>query len=424
MNNYGKIRERLRDLPVIDSHEHICDHRESRPLNEVSSFILGQWMNLVVPDAAEDLPDRERWKMFLNLWPRIRATGPGFILAQVLQAWGIDENLNEASYDAILAKLQTRSPESAKEAFRRAKIKAAIPHYLAHPFCGGVANIGSYFEGSLQFEDNFFPLLGTIPLHEFHRADDIRLLEPIAGMEIGSLETLIDAVEKIISKAVAQGVVGMKDHAAYSRGLSYGLPNRREAEKELQLLLTGFSSANGTDVIPQTNTLSDFVFHRIVQAAIEHGIPIALHSGMLAGGEILPKGNLKNFTAILELYQEARFEIYHLNYPWIDEMYHVLRTYPNTFANCNWAQVIDPAATEEFLYRAVSSFPADRIIGFGGDYLDSAERQLGSLELSKNTIARALSRAVSADRISIGSAVEIASLWLYENPKTLYDLKL
>ena len=60
--------------------------------------------------------------------------------------------------------------------------------------------------------------------------------EPIAGMEIGSLETLIDAIEKIISKAVAQGVVGMKDHAAYSRGLSYGLPNRREAEKELQLL--------------------------------------------------------------------------------------------------------------------------------------------------------------------------------------------
>jgi uncharacterized protein len=102
----------------------------------------------------------------------------------------------------------------------------------------------------------------------------------------------------------------------------------------------------------------------------------------------------------------------------------LFRKYSNIYANCTWTHVLDPAATERFLFGSLGSFPTDRIIAFGGDYLESVERQIVCLDLTKSTVAGALASAVTRSQISTATSVEIATLWFYENPKALYGLDI
>ena len=242
-------------------------------------------------------------------------------------------------------------------------------------------------------------------------------------MEINTLDELAESVERIILKTVDLGAVGLKDHSAYTRGLGFEPPDRRAAENIFSEILSGTCLITGNEVFPNTEQLSDYIFDRIVRIAIEHHLPMALHTGMLAGGDLPATANIKSFVPLMDRFPEARFEFYHLNYPWIADFVEIFRAYPNIYANCTWAHVMDPAATEQFLYGALGSFPVNRIIAFGGDYLESVERQIACLDLSKNTVARALERGVSNHRLSKKNAKEVALHWFYESPRSLYDLR-
>ena len=424
MSTFSDIKDRLAEIPAIDAHEHICDFRDCNPQTGVVEFVTGGWMGLVMRPIPATLTEAEKWTRFLNQWPLIKGTAPGSILCRILRAWDIDDDLSEGSFEAISETISQRSPEAARTAFQNAHICGAIPHYLGHPCCGGLANVGEFFEGTLKFESGFCPLLGTVPLHQFHSLKDVRALEPLAGMEILSLDHLVEAVSRIISRALEHGVVGLKDHSAYARGLAFGLPDRRAAETDLASILGGTCMITGNEVFPQTMSLSDYVFDQIVRMSIDHGIPIAMHTGVLAGGQMPDNVHLANFSTVFDRYPEARFEIYHLNYPWIGDFKVLFRKYSNIYANCTWAHVLDPAATERFLFGALGSAAADRIIAFGGDYLESVERQTACLDLTKSTVAAALAEAITTLQVSASTAIEVAKLWFYETPKALYALDL
>jgi predicted TIM-barrel fold metal-dependent hydrolase len=424
MSTFSDIKETLEEIPAIDAHEHICDFRDCNSQTGVVEFVTGGWMGLVMRPISATLTEAEKWAGFLDQWPLIKATAPGSILCRILLTWDIDDRLSESAYEAIAERIGQRSPETARIAFQKAHIRGAIPHYLGHPCCGGLANVGEFFDGTLQFEPGFFPLLGTVPLHQLHSLKDVKALEPLAGMEILSLDHLVEAVSRIISRALEHGVVGLKDHSAYTRGLAFGLPDKRAAETDFASILGGTCLITGNEVFPQTMSLSDYVFDRIVRMSIDHGVPIAMHTGVLAGGRMPDNAHLANFSTVFDRYPEARFEIYHLNYPWIEDFKVLFRKYSNVYANCTWAHVLDPAATERFLFGVLGSFPADRIIAFGGDYLESVERQIACLDLTKSTVAGALASAVTRSQISTATSVEIAKLWFYENPKALYGLDI
>ena len=154
---YEEIREQLSDLPVIDAHEHICDFRDCTPDIQPTEFLTDGWMSLVMEKAGEELDESERWPRFLEQWPKVRATAPGSILSHILETWDVGDDLDEGSYEKIRQRIAERSPESARAALREANIRGVLPHYLAHPSCGGLANLGDFFAGKLEFETGFFP---------------------------------------------------------------------------------------------------------------------------------------------------------------------------------------------------------------------------------------------------------------------------
>lgn len=418
------LREAIASIPVIDAHEHSCGHDGCQPTTGVTSFVLSHYVSSMLPYVSteqtpgildESVPDRERWGRFASLWPNLMGTGYGMLVKHMLRQWEADDADLMGSYDPILAKLKSRSPSYARDAFQHAGVRGVLTHYLTHPCCGGIGNLVDFFSGRLAFEQRFFPLLGTTPLHDFHQPEEVQQVGLIAGNEVTSLGNLVSAVETIIDRSVQRGVIGLKDHTAYSRGLAVQTPDRAAARKELDVLL------GGTPLADPQRALSDYLFHRAVGCARDHGLPVAIHTGTLVGGPD-PKANVRLLAPVLATYPDVRFDLYHLNYPWFEDFLAVLKLYPNTYANCCWTHIIDPEGTERFLSQAVGTVPANRVFGFGGDFVSSPEAPLAHLAIARDNIAGALSHAVERRRLSHGEAVRVARIWLYEAPMALYGL--
>ncbi len=417
------LREEIDRLPVVDAHEHLNGHVSGRSFG-VTDFIISAYLSSIFHFADSSLAervldtsraDRERWSDFCRIWPLVRALGYGNMVLRMLRAWGVDENLSAKSYDIVQKQIEKRSPETGREAYKKAGIEHTITHYLGHPSFGGIKNVEDFFAGSLTFDPGFHPLLGTLPLHEFFTSSDVEAVGHLGATRIGCLDDLVEAIEAIIARAVSAGVVGLKDHAAYTRGLAFGSPDKLEAERELKHLLIGEKFEQGARL------LSNFLFQKIIDQSVEHGIPMVIHTGYLVGSAD-PKANLRHFAPIIEANPEARFDLYHLNYPWFDDLFSVLKRFPNTWANCCWTHVIDPAGTVQFLQRALCTVPSNHIFGFGGDFSFGPEPVLAHLEIAKDNICMALTSAINNGWCSKSTATEVARLWLYENPKTFYGV--
>jgi len=158
-----------------------------------------------------------------------------------------------------------------------------------------------------------------------------------------------------------------------------------------------------------------------MRLAVDRGLPVAVHTGQLAG-PAHPKTNVKRFASILEAYPKVRFDLYHLNYPWFDDLVAVLKQFPNAWANCCWTHMIDPAGTVRFLQRALGAVPANHVFGFGGDFVNLPEPVCAHLDMARDNLASALAEAVACKWCSRQGALELARMWLFENPTAFYDV--
>ncbi len=415
------LYEQIRTLPVIDAHEHFYSHGQCNPVENVTDFVIGNYISSILNFTDQykaekildrKINDRERWRYFVKLWPFLKYTGYGQLMRKMADRWGVSD-FDEDSYETIKNNLALRSPAFSREQFFNMGIQGTITHYLGHPYFGGLDSIRDFMDEKLLFDEAFYPLLGTLPFHEFHQISDIRKIEPILGCEIHSLECLMQGIGNLVMQLAKRGVVGLKDHAAYTRGLAFGFENRLGARDELKRLLQGDKFELGARV------LSDFLFHQIVRMSIEYNIPMVIHTGYLVGSAD-QKANLRNFIPVIQAYPEARFDLYHLNYPWFEDFTAVLKTYPNTYANCCWTHIIDQQGTIEFMKRAVCTIPINHLFGFGGDFANTPEPVVAHLEIALRNIAAALGDLVSNRILSRSDALQIARMWLYQNPSDFY----
>ncbi len=418
------FRKEIDTFPIVDAHEHLYSHNASQPQMNVTDFVLSAHMGSIlryvdpvlgecILDTSRD--DKERWKDFLRIWPLVTCTGYGNMVGRMLEFLGIKQDMGEDVYNTVLQRIELRSSKTSRQAYQQARIEHTITHYLAHPSCGGLDNVAMFLNDSLSFDPGFHPLMGTLPLHEFFESKDIDNVSQICGVTIGSLEELASAIATLIDKVVLRGVVGLKDHSAFTRGLRFGCSNKLGAEEEFCRLMSGECFEHGARL------LSDYLFHHIVRLSIDHGIPMVIHTGYLVGSAD-SKADIRHFVPILEAYPEARFDLYHLNYPWFEDMLAILKRFPNTWANCCWTHIVDAAGTERFLQSALSTIPANHIFGFGGDFKILPEPVIAHLDIAKDNIANVLWEAVNKKWCSKKTAIDIAYLWLYENPKRFYNV--
>lgn len=415
-------------MPVIDAHEHLIGYSECQSQCEVMPFILVNYICTVVNDIDNKLyefltniniPDKERYVRFCEVWKLVKNTGYGKVIQYTLKCLGIKSDLTPEDYEVIYQELNNRSIDRIKVLYQDNGIAKSITHVVGHGNWDGIKSISKFLNNDLCFDKDFYPILGIAPFTWLSSIDNIQKIALLSNTEIKSFNDLINSIDIIVDKCIQKGVIGFKNDDAYSRGLLYENASFRDAENVFNKIISDNQVDNQAD--KSAFVLSNYLVRHFIEKSIDYQIPFAIHTGFLYSSES-PKSNAVLLRNLFCEYPNAKFDLYHLNYPRFDDLLSIMKSHKNITANCCWTTSVDPEYTSLFLRHAVTSLPANRVIGFGGDYVLFPELALGHLELARNVMTDALSKLIDSKYLNINDAEYFAKLWSYDNAATVYRL--
>ena len=174
----------------------------------------------------------------------------------------------------------------------------------------------------------------------------------------------------------------------------------------------------------EARPLQDYVIHQIIRAAIDHNVPVQIHTGLQEGNEnILTNSNPMHLVNLFIEYREAKFDLFHGGYPYMGEALSLAKNFANVFLDLCWLHIISPSAGARMLHEAIETVPANKIFAFGGDFL-IPEGAYGHSVLARQIVSQVLAEKVSDGYLTEDEALRLARLILRENPAALYRLKL
>ena len=127
-------------------------------------------------------------------------------------------------------------------------------------------------------------------------------------------------------------------------------------------------------------------------------------------------------TNLFVQYPAARFDLFHIGYPYQEEVLALAKHFSNVYVDMCWVWIIDPQASGRFLKQFVTAVPANKLFAFGGDY-EVAEPVYGHLRIARDGIARALGELVDDGYLGSSEALTIARRILRENAMEVFRVE-
>jgi predicted TIM-barrel fold metal-dependent hydrolase len=408
----GLISE-MEAMPVIDAHEHLPREEElTSQKADVFTRLLSHYLPTNVESAglanARELvrdtarPLEERWALFRPYLPAVRDTGyarPAFIAA--CDIYGVDD-ISDETYVGLSERIQAaNTPGLYRRVLRdRCRIERVL-------------NQGSWDDGPRGY---------AVRVHRGfidYRWDVARDVCGVYGRwkerHGGHFADAGSWVDFWLQEVVKEGCVGLK----YGAGRAADLLDEPEAGSLFRKVRDG--SLSDDEAAP----FSSFLAHKSIEKAPDHGLVAAVHCGLnWSCWADFRQSNPLNVVPLLLRYRRTTFDLYHAGIPWVREMAVIGNQYPNAHLNLAWCYQISPYMTENVLNEWLDLVPANKIIGFGGDYHTGPEKTYGALVLAREAIARALAVRVVRRQMGESRAADLCRALLYENPRRIYGLDL
>jgi predicted TIM-barrel fold metal-dependent hydrolase len=249
---------------------------------------------------------------------------------------------------------------------------------------------------------------------------DLRNLEADTGQAIHSLDDLCKAMRLALERALMDGAVGIKIGLAYRRSIRFEKVARADAERVFTRLFGHLGEGPSWE---EARPLQDYVVHQIIRLAIEHDLPIQIHTGLQEGNEnLVTNSKPTHLTNLFIEYREAKFDVFHGGYPYMGELLALAKNFPNVYLDLCWLYIISPSAGARMLHEAIETIPANKIFAFGGDFI-VPEGSYGHSVMARRVVSRVLSEKVEDGWLTEEEAVGLARLMLLDNPAALYGLK-
>jgi len=433
---YERILETVRQMPVVDCHEHLAVPSEYVTPREPIAFLLGGYFSSDLLSAGmsqgdlqilqdDDVSTERKWPIFRRFWARTEHTAYAREVKDTMRSHG-EGAIDLDSVKRFGKRIRPLSEETYLDFINSLNIKALLVDilYVLADLQQGVwtAKVRRFVEGKVKLPKCFLPLIRLTHFHWSVRS--FQSIQDIAGIldkTVTSLQEFLDTTREIMFRLKERGAVGMKDQSAYFRSLDFAPATRAEAEELFKKCLANPNNSLGW---PEAKPLDDFLFHEYMRFAREMDLPVQVHTGHMGGiRNRVDKANAAHLTQVLELHRDVAFDLFHGNYPYMGDLLFLGKNYPNVHLNLCWVNVIDPIYSRNLLERAVLTVPHKKINGFGGDY-GVPEMIPVHLSLAQRNIAQALSNLVSNDWLSEDEALNIAADWLFNNPNELFKLGL
>ncbi|MCL2058311.1 MAG: amidohydrolase family protein [Oscillospiraceae bacterium] len=418
---FSQLREYLDKLPVIETHEHYTNYQKAE---NALNFIIGNYYMsdfmaaggeqvLVDGFIAKDLSGRERYDLFMKFYGKSNNTAYARGMREGLRiCWGVDSIDSYEDFLKFEELFNTRSEAIYDDTMEKMLIKAKVVD---------IFDLSEYVNGKKDDYSKYCRFAFSLPsIHDLHNKQDImRLQRYIGGRPIVCLDDYLEAFDAYFQKSIDFGIVCIKDQSAYGRPISYAYPTKAEAEKVFNDIVFNPRNVYGDD---QARALDDWLFQYAMRKAAKYDVPVQIHTGHMAGiRNEITKTNAAHLIPTIELNANVKFDLFHGNWPYMDEYLFIGKNYPNVWLNLCWAQSIDPIYCVELMKRAVMTVPHNKIMAFGGD-TSHIEWAAGYLSLARDNVAIALSELVDSGWIDIGEAKQIAADWFFNNPNELFKL--
>ena len=400
-----RLIEAMGQFEIIDCHEHLGpeQRRLDVPVDVFTFFSHYTRGDLRVAGMPEteydalynrDIPLDVRWQSFAPYWEQIR--WGSYARAALIAAekfYGVDD-INEQTYAPLSEAMgKANTPGLYERVLKKAcNIRTALTQ------CGSTDLGGT-------------PLLTPVMPMVYSTATWRELAHPEFEPDatIRSLDDYLDAVRRYVRRVKSEGAVGVKMISN-----PHGEPNREEAFSVWRQLESG-TRAEATGVHP----LRDYIVDETVSIATAEDMVVCVHTGYWGDFRKLDPLHMIPF---LIRHPKARFDIYHLGYPWMREALMLGKGFPNVWLNLCWTHIISQRFAQAGLDEMIDLVPMNKILAFGGDYGMPVEKVYGHLLMAREDVAEVLARRVTGGRMTETQAVDLAHKWFWDNAKELYRL--
>ena len=419
-SRFKELREYIESIPVIETHEHYTQYIETE---DALSFILGNYYNSDYISAGgndtwpKELSLKEKYERFIRFYKKSDKTAYARCMQEGLRkCWGVTSIDTLENFLALETKLKKRDAEIYDQTMKNLNIKAKIVDIYDMP------EFMRYVTGERKDQSKYCRFAFPLPaFHNVHTKIDVLRFQKYLGRTITCLDDYVESFDNFLHTCIDFGIVCFKDQSAYRRSLAYGNPPRDEAEKVFNDMIFNPRDIFGDD---RARLLDDWLFQYAMRKAAQYNLPVQLHTGHMAGIQNeITKTNAAHLIPTIELHSDVRFDLFHGNWPYMDEYLFMGKNYPNVYLNLCWVQSIDPVYSVELMKRAVMTVPHSKVFAFGGD-TGMIEWVAGYLSLAKDNVAFALSELVDSGWLCMDEAKQISIDWFFNNPNEFFQLGL
>ena len=412
-----ELLEEIRQMPVIDTHEHFERYMETFGVTMPQFFYNCSCASVYANDLEkedvrllqrDDVPESEQFRALLRVKQRLRFTSCGRSMDRIAEK--LQCELNEETCDALSKRFHERTKAQIRG--QTPTIEGFICNSIGHPMYGGMRGLKRFLAHKMPADEAMHRVLNVTDLHCISSREKLEALEYVSGCTIGNLQDWEEACQRIIDGALELGIVGFKELYLYFRPMELGTATREQAQRELDKLRSG--------QIPDT-ALMDYMIYRVYERIAQTKLPVAVHTGALLHTAETAKG-LSQYKNLICSFPEIKFDLLHLNYPALDEYLIVLRSCSNTYANAAWVTTGNRQYSLQFIRTVMDHIAAERVSFFGGDRCCAGEAVQVALEQTQDVLAEGLQQLIECGQLNRREALEIAALWMYKNPKDLYNL--
>ena len=155
----------------------------------------------------------------------------------------------------------------------------------------------------------------------------------------------------------------------------------------------------------------------------KHNLTVKFHTGLQEGNaNTIGHSRAARLSNLFFKYPTVRFDIYHISYPYQEELLTLVKNFSNVAVDFCWMWIINPAAARRALSDFLDAVPANKIMGFGGDFI-FIEGSYGHAMLAKDNIARVLAQKTGEGSMTAERARTVAHWMLRENPINWFGLR-
>ena len=442
-NLRDEIRQELETIKLLDTHEHLEPEEEflTRHVDFgrlfyhyassdlVSAGMPADQILAVIYDT--DRSPEDKWQSMSKYWDAASNTAYCRCIERAIADLYGYPGLNGDTVAGLSAAMAAnRRPGYYRSVFDRAGIERAMWHRLTLTQRPPLAYAPDYdrdlFVADIvgndfvepRAADKYEKYTGKVgPSNvEQDRAAWLAAWELREGRDFDTFESYLAMSEAFLAR-YAEEADALKFNLAYSREILFTERPASEIRPIYGRMRRGLAVSED-----EFRAFQDYVVHYLVRLCGECGLVVKFHTGLQEGnGNLLANARPILLNNLFLQYPRVRFDLFHLGYPYHEEAGILAKVFPNVYADFCWVWIINPAAGRRILAEYLEMVPANKILGFGGDFI-TIEGCYAHAVMAKDNLARVLAEKVTDGAMSRGAASRVGRMLLRENAVELFGL--